>query len=57
MNISLTTSKTLVSDEIRTAYKQVIRDEIAARDPAQGIKILFDDEPPQLKFDFKIHKK
>ena len=57
MNFSLTSSKGLISDDLRTAFAQLIRDEIPAREPSQAVKLLHGTEPSQLNFNFTCSKK
>jgi hypothetical protein len=55
MNFSLTSSKKFIPDDIRAAFKDIVQKEIAAQDPAQGVKLL--KEPDQLEFNFTMSKK
>ena len=57
MNFSLTSSKGLISDDLRIAFAQLIRDEIPAREPSQAVKLLYNSAPEQLNFNFTCSKK
>lgn len=57
MNFSLTSSKELIDDDLRTAFAELIRKEIPAREPSQAVKLLYDTEPIQLNFKFSSSKK
>jgi hypothetical protein len=50
MNFSITSNKEFTTNEMREAFSKVVQDEIAARAPDEGIKILHSDEPEQLIF-------
>ena len=57
MNFSLISSKDLISDDIRTAFKDMVQEELVARAPAQGVTLLKAKEPEQLEFNFDSVKK
>lgn len=55
MNFSLVSNSEFIPDELRTAFKELVRKEIDAREPAQGAKML--DSTDQIELSFKIPKK
>ena len=57
MNFSLTSSKELLSDDLREAFKGLLQQELAARKPVQGVKLLYSSESEQLNFNFMYSKK
>lgn len=57
MQFSSNTLTKLVPEEVRSAYDDLVQQEVAAQDPAVGIKALFNDEPEQLSFSFTFPKK
>lgn len=57
MQFSSSTFTTLVPEEVRSAYDDLLQREIAAQDPTVGVKALFNDEPEQLSFSFTFPKK
>ena len=57
MNFSIVSTKELIPDDLRTTFAGLVREEISAREPAQGVKLLYSAEPEQLKFNFSYSKK
>jgi len=57
MNFSLTSSKELIDDDLREAFKGLLQQELAAREPSQAVKLLYNTEPEQLNFNFTCRKK
>ena len=46
-------SKKMVNDDLRSAFAELIRPELTAREPAEGVALL-DEEPEQLAIHFPI---
>jgi hypothetical protein len=57
MNFSLTSSKDLLSNDLREAFAGLLQQELAAREPSQAVKLLYSTEPEQLNFNFTCSKK
>ena len=57
MNFSFTSNQELISEDLRTAFVKLIRDEIPAREPSQAVKLLYNTEPEQLSVHFTCSKK
>ena len=56
MKFYTTSSKDLISKDMRSAFSDMVQQELAAREPAEGVKLL-NAEPEQLVFDLSFKKK
>lgn len=56
MTFSLSSHDKLVPEDLRTAFADLVQQEIDTRDPAQGAKLLYEEEPRQLEFHFSFAK-
>ena len=52
MTFTLHTSKEFLPEELRTEFARMLKDEIDARAPDSGARLLYRDEPEQLSFNF-----
>lgn len=57
MKFTLTSGKEFLPNELREEFTNMIKQEIDARDPAEGARLLYDEEPEQLQFNFTFSSK
>ena len=54
---TLFSSETILTDDLREEFKNMVQDEFNARGPDAAVEHLYNDEPEQLKFHFSFSPK
>lgn len=56
MTFSLTANSTILPDDEREAFNELVKKEIDACEPQKGVEVLYDKEPKQGRFHFTFSK-